>query len=1047
MPGHARTERAGGAFKSKLETVLHETSAESELEFALAVSETQIARNRYMNRAGFSPFQRVFGTTPRLPASMLSDDYLDRDLVLSSGGDEVRRAWEIRDAAASAWMKSQDSEAVRRALRTTTRTTDMKKLEPGDVVYVWRNVPDYHGWTGPGVVVAVSENGRSLWVSMRGYLIKASREQTRAATSEESLGAELVQELSKAMLQDLESGNVSHFRDIEGEGGPDDGTAAQPLEGEPPPPLPEVPAEDEDVEMQQPSQEPETPVQVPVPFEADDLAMDVDIPVPQPPDAQPAQSEASTQAPSVAQEPETPVPATTPTMTPRTTATPATSRRPSGIRVDEGPGGRLTSTFGPMREQRAQPTMPYPFSGPAPPAWPSPSTSSNFYNILPDDDTKKVFWKYIKSRKDSMPIPLDETTYELKDACGMVNYKDAKMYVTKAKMSPGQITFKELPPEQVPSFRKARDKEIKSLLDSGAVRILSVEESLHFLKENPDCVLESRFVDRWKPTDAFGVLSNDFYDKNFKPQEHQGLSAKSRWCVIGWRDPMIHEIERSAPTPLTSSMYLFLQVCASRRWTAMSRDAKTAFLQSRPTTRRRKLACRMPKDETFPGYDVRQLILLLTEVYGLVSGPAWWRRSFLQLCVTELKYRVNVYDRCVLTLDGPEDPQGGAVPTRGIMVIEVDDILEAGDEVHRQKMQWLENKLRFGKVENLQTNVEGSGYAGRRLKQNPDFSFEYHMTDYINNRLKPIQFERKFYKKDAASEKLNQEEEQQLRGIIAAINWVAREGRPDASASASILSGIFPNATLQDALEINNVVKHLKENPVILRIHPIPEKDIRHVVISDASFDVTGKVKPQHGWLQGISTPKLNAGQIAPFSIISWRSRRLRRKAGSTMLCEAISLSTALGALEKQVAVFESFKVSRFNPQTMVSGSFESQMGLRGPPTVIASEDPNFLDPQAIALVDAKALFDGANNEQAQGEDDRSALEIAVIQESMAKLMGRMRWIPHNRNPSDALTKLLSKSHLAPLLDLLRTNMLQIEEEAQVLNREKQSECRQRARA
>ena len=310
----------------------------------------------------------------------------------------------IRDAAASAWMKSQDPEAVRRALRTTTRTTDLKKLEPGDVVYVWRNVPDYHGWTGPGVVVAASENGRSLWVSMRGYLIKASREQTRAATSEESLGAELVQELSKAMLQDLESGNVSHFRDIEGEGGPDDGTAAQPLEGEPPPPLPEVPAEDEDVEMQQPSQEPETPAQVPVPFEADDLAMDVDIPMPQPPDAQHAQSEASTQAPSVAQEPETPVPATTPTMTPRTTATPATSRRPSGIRVDEGPGGRLTSTFGPMREQRGQPTMPYPFSGPAPPAWPSPSTSSNFYNILPDDDTKKVFWKYIKSRKDSMPI-------------------------------------------------------------------------------------------------------------------------------------------------------------------------------------------------------------------------------------------------------------------------------------------------------------------------------------------------------------------------------------------------------------------------------------------------------------------------------------------------------------------------------------------------------------------------------------------------------------------------------------------------------------------
>ena len=165
------------------------------------------------------------------------------------------------------------------------------------------------------------------------------------------------------------------------------------------------------------------------------------------------------------------------------------------------------------------------------------------------------------------------------------------------------------------------------------------------------------------------------------------------------------------------------------------------------------------------------------------------------------------------------------------------------------------------------------------------------------------------------------------------------------------------------------------------------------------------------------------------------------------MLCEAISLSTALGALEKQVAVFESFRISRFDPQTMVGGSFESQMGLRGPPTVIASEDPQFLDPKAIALVDAKALFDGANKKQAQGEDDRSALEIAVIQESLAKLAGRMRWIPHNRNPADGLTKLLSKSHLAPLLDLIRTNILQIEEEEQVLDREKQSECRQRARA
>ena len=91
----------------------------------------------------------------------------------------------------------------------------------------------------------------------------------------------------------------------------------------------------------------------------------------------------------------------------------------------------------------------------------------------------------------------------------------------------------------------------------------------------------------------------------------------------------------------------------------------------------------MPKDMTFPGFDSRQLIQLETEVYGLVSGPAWWRRSFLEYCVTNLRYRINPYDRCVLSLDGPEAREGEdptKIKTKGLMIIEVDDILEAGDD-------------------------------------------------------------------------------------------------------------------------------------------------------------------------------------------------------------------------------------------------------------------------------------------------------------------------------------------------------------------------------
>ena len=95
--------------------------------------------------------------------------------------------------------------------------TDLKDFKPNDTVYVWRENNNFRGWSGPGVVVAISENNRSLWVSLRGYLLKVSKEHLRRATSEESLGVELIKVLSAEMLEGLESGNIRHYRDLEEE--------------------------------------------------------------------------------------------------------------------------------------------------------------------------------------------------------------------------------------------------------------------------------------------------------------------------------------------------------------------------------------------------------------------------------------------------------------------------------------------------------------------------------------------------------------------------------------------------------------------------------------------------------------------------------------------------------------------------------------------------------------------------------------------------------------------------------------------------------------
>ena len=238
------------------------------------------------------------------------------------------------------------------------------------------------------------------------------------------------------------------------------------------------------------------------------------------------------------------------------------------------------------------------------------------------------------------------------------------------------------------------------------------------------------------------------------------VSAKSRWTVVGWRDPEVHSIERSSPTPLTTSIYLTMQVAACRHWSGHVRDVKTAFLQGKPTTRRQKLAVRMPSCEHFPGYDPWQLILLLTEIYGLVSGPSWWRKSLLEVLIKELGYCLSAFDKFVLTLDAdPTNQDEDPNQTQGIIVVEIDDLLEAGSARHRAKMLQLEKKFKFGKVTNLMEATDGSEYAGRRLRQRADYSFSYSMDDYVANRLREMNLDRRITKKAAAQTVLNSDEQ------------------------------------------------------------------------------------------------------------------------------------------------------------------------------------------------------------------------------------------------------------------------------------------------
>ena len=60
---------------------------------------------------------------------------------------------------------------------------------------------------------------------------------------------------------------------------------------------------------------------------------------------------------------------------------------------------------------------------------------------------------------------------------------------------------------------------------------------------------------------------------------------------------------------------------------------------------------------------------------------------------------------------------------------------------------------------------------------------------------------------------------------------------------------------------------------------------------------------------------------------------------------------------------------------------------------------------------------------------------MPIIEQLLERMRGRSRWVPHNFNPSDGLTK-LKGAHLAPLMALLKSGVYHLKtEEANLKDR------------
>ena len=116
------------------------------------------------------------------------------------------------------------------------------------------------------------------------------------------------------------------------------------------------------------------------------------------------------------------------------------------------------------------------------------------------------------------------------------------------------LTYDELSEENKKKFDASRFKDIDNLLKLNALSVMSPEESHHFAKTTPENIIPTNMLDKWKL------------------QDDGSVAAKSRSVLVGWKDPMIYQLERAAPTPTQEGIMVTLQWLASAKVTGRMAD-------------------------------------------------------------------------------------------------------------------------------------------------------------------------------------------------------------------------------------------------------------------------------------------------------------------------------------------------------------------------------------------------------------------------------------------------------------------------------------------
>ena len=337
--------------------------------------------------------------------------------------------------------------------------------------------------------------------------------------------------------------------------------------------------------------------------------------------------------------------------------------------------------------------------------------------------------------------------------------------------------------------------------------------------------------------------------------------------------------------------------------------------------------------------------------------------------------RQSKFDNCLYYAYSKSDPK----KLIGVLALHVDDMCLGGNQEFNERIVEPLKKLYPFK----HWHQKNGDFLGRWVEQKENGDIVISQSEYAS-KLKGIDIDTK-RKRDRNAE-TNDDEKQQMRAVLGAVNWLVSGTRPDLAASCSLLQQKVSKAVIEDLVDVNRLVKHVHDySHLRVKIKSIKPERVCFMAVSDAAWaNASGKFS-QAGYMVAAVDKQLMNDVWADFSLLRWKSYKQDRRTPSTLGAELYALSRALAETRWMrsmwcEAVFHEYQIK------------ENEVWEKKVPM--------------CAIVDNKPLFDHANSKNNTNiKDKRHAIEMLIVKEDLRAHNIHLRWVATYQMLGDILTK------------------------------------------